>query len=138
MQLRLGRVIDHVHLRVGDLEATRRFYGAVLAAVGRELVVEPEHLVIDELHFSADGPVTANLHLAFQAEDRAAVDRFHAAGLAAGGTDNGAPGEREYLDGYYAAFLLDPDGNNVEAVCLPVLDRSAGAVTVEIPGTQRP
>ena len=70
----------------------------------------------DELYVSDDGEPTARLHLAFQAQDRATVDRFHAAVLAAGGRDNGAPGERHYHPGYYAAFALDPDGNNIEAV----------------------
>ena len=70
------------------------------------------------------------MHLAFQAADRATVDRFHAAGLAAGGRDNGAPGERSYHPGYYAAFLLDPDGNNVEAVYHGPGERSAPYVEI--------
>ena len=78
----------------------------------------------------------SHVHLAFQAADRATVDRFHAAGLAAGGRDNGAPGERSYHPGYYAAFLLDPDGNNIEAVHHGPATRSAPyvAITPEAPG----
>ena len=68
------------------------------------------------------------MHIAFQAKDRETVDRFHAAALAAGGTDNGAPGEREYHPGYYAAFVLDPDGTNVEAVHHGPVERSADSV----------
>ena len=86
----------------------------------RFLIDEPDRFAIDELYVdAADGEPAgqvSQVHLAFQAADRATVDRFHAAGLAAGGRDNGAPGERSYHPGYYAAFLLDPDGNNVEAV----------------------
>ena len=66
---------------------------------------------------AAEGKLTGRHHLAFQARDRAAVEAFHKAALANGGTDNGAPGERPYHPGYYAAFVLDPDGNNIEAVC---------------------
>ena len=76
------------------------------------------------------------MHLAFQAPDRAAVERFHAAGLAAGGRDNGAPGERGYHPGYYAAFLLDPDGNNIEAVHHGPATRSAPFVEI-VPGAGR-
>jgi catechol 2,3-dioxygenase-like lactoylglutathione lyase family enzyme len=78
------------------------------------------------------GPPEAisHIHLAFQAADRAMVDRWYEAGLAAGGTDNGAPGERDYHPGYYGAFLLDPDGNNVEAVFHGPAERSAASVEV--------
>ena len=124
--LRIGRLIDHLHLRAGDLEASRRFYRACAAALDVPLARDAaDHFVIDELYVdAADGPVS-HVHVAFQALDRAAVDRFHAAGLAAGGSDNGAPGERAYHPGYYAAFLLDPDGNNVEAVFHGPARRSA-------------
>jgi catechol 2,3-dioxygenase-like lactoylglutathione lyase family enzyme len=112
-----GRLFDHVHLRVSDLESSKRFYQAVLEAVGRELTLDREEFFgADELFVSADGPVTERLHIAFQAPDEETVQRFHAAALAAGGRDNGAPGERNYHPGYYSAYALDPDGNNVEAV----------------------
>jgi catechol 2,3-dioxygenase-like lactoylglutathione lyase family enzyme len=124
-----GRLLDHVHLRVADLEASKRFYKAVLAAVGLELSSEGEgYFAADELFVSADGPVTRDLHLALQAADEETVRRFHEAALAAGGRDNGAPGEREYHPGYYAAYALDPDGNNVEAVYHGPVSRSAESV----------
>src|SRR3954447_18687158 len=118
MQFHLGRLIDHVHVRVADLAASKAFYRAVLASLGRpdSLVEGSGHIHIDELFVDkADGPVS-RVHLAFQAPDRATVAAFHAAALAAGGRDNGSPGERSYHPGYYDAFALDPDGNNIEAV----------------------
>ncbi len=128
----LGALIDHVHLRVSDLEASRTFYRASLAALGRQLAGEgPDHFWVDELYVSADAPPTSRLHLAFQAADRAAVKRFHSAALQAGGADNGAPGVRGYGAGYYAAYVRDPDGNNVEAVVHEGYRRSADAIEIE-------
>jgi catechol 2,3-dioxygenase-like lactoylglutathione lyase family enzyme len=124
-----GRLFDHVHLRVADLGASRRFYKAVLEAVGRELTFDGEdRFAADELFVSADGPPTRDLHIAFQAPDQETVERFHQAALAAGGRDNGAPGERGYHPGYYGAYALDPDGNNVEAVYHGPARRSAESV----------
>jgi catechol 2,3-dioxygenase-like lactoylglutathione lyase family enzyme len=123
-----GRLFDHVHLRVADLEASKRFYRAVLQALGREVREGDGFFAADELHVSADGPPTAGLHFALQAEDELAVERFHEAALLAGGRDNGAAGERAYHPGYYAAYVLDPDGNNVEAVYHGPVERSAPAV----------
>ncbi len=124
-----GRLFDHVHLRVADLEASKRFYAGALAALGLELSGGGDGwFSADELFVSDDGPVTAGLHFAFQAPDRETVDRFHAAALEAGGRDNGAPGERSYHPGYYAAFVLDPDGTNVEAVYHGPVERSAPSV----------
>jgi catechol 2,3-dioxygenase-like lactoylglutathione lyase family enzyme len=125
-----GRLFDHVHLRVTDMEATKRFYGAVLSSLGHELHERSPYLFFDELYFSDDGPATTGLHLAFQAPDTTAVDAFHSAALEAGGRDNGAPGERPYHPGYYAAYVLDPDGNNVEAVYHGPVERSAPSVVV--------
>ena len=128
----LGRLLDHVHVRVADLEASKRFYRAVLEALGRELIMEGEgYFAADELFVSDDGEPTTGFHLAFQANDPEAVHGFHAAALAAGGRDNGAPGERPYHPGYYAAYALDPDGNNVEAVFHGPARRSASSVVVE-------
>ena len=123
--------IDHVHLRVTDLEASKRFYGAVLRALGRELSGEGEgHFWADELFASDDEEPTERLHLAFQARDRETVDAFYEAALAAGGRDNGAPGERRYHPGYYAAYVLDPEGNNIEAVYHGPTARSVESVVV--------
>ena len=131
MEHHQGRLLDHVHLLVRDLDASRRFYAAVLDALGRTLGDSGEdHFSADELYVSRGEPPTARLHLAFQARDREAVHRFHAAALAAGGRDNGGPGERAYHPGYHAAFALDPDGNNVEAVHHGPARRSAESVVV--------
>ena len=124
-----GRLLDHVHLRVRDLEASKRFYRAAAEAVGLGLSGEADGAFwIDELFVSDDGPPTAQVHIAFQAADRDVVARFHQAAIAAGGTDNGAPGERAYHPGYYAAYVLDPDGNNIEAVYHGPAERSAPSV----------
>ncbi|PBB77997.1 glyoxalase [Mesorhizobium sp. WSM3879] len=135
MQLYRGRLIDHLHLVVRDVKASRRFYGAVLEVLGVPIGGEAEdYFWADELFVSsadsraAQGVLTGRHHLAFQAKDRAMVDAFYHAGLAAGGKDNGAPGERPYHPGYYAAFLLDPDGSNIEAVFHGEAKRSAPAV----------
>lgn len=132
MQFHLGRLIDHVHLRVSDVDASRRFYLAVVTSLGRpESLVEGKgYFHVDELFVDkADGEVS-RVHLAFQAPDRATVAAFHQAALQAGGQDNGTPGERSYHPGYYAAFVLDPDGNNVEAVFHGKASRSAESVVV--------
>ena len=134
MRYQLGALVDHINLRVADIEASKRFYRAAFAAVGRSIESEDEHHINSgELYVSAaDGaPVTTGLHLAFQAADREAVQRFHADAIAAGGTDNGGPGIREiYSPTYYGAFVLDPEGNNIEAVVHEGHHRSAPAVEV--------
>lgn len=132
MKLHRGRLIDHIHLRARDLDKTKKFYRAVLTAIGRADAIHEtdSYFSADELWIdAADGP-TSRIHLAFQVPDRDTVAKFHAAGLAAGGTDNGAPGERRYHPGYYAAFLLDPDGNNIEAVHHGPAARSAASVEI--------
>ena len=138
MELHRGRLIDHLHLVVADLDRSRRFYSAVMEALGVPLGGEgPGFFWFDELFVSAldspasAGSLTGRAHFAFQAPDRAAVERFHSAGAEAGGRDNGAPGERTYHPGYYAAFLLDPDGNNVEAVFHGPAKRSARSVEIK-------
>jgi catechol 2,3-dioxygenase-like lactoylglutathione lyase family enzyme len=133
MRYQLGRLVDHIHIRASDIEASRRFYRAVLAAVGLTPEADTERMITcDELYVSGDSPpVTTGLHLAFQAADRAMVDRFHADAIAAGGTDNGAPGIRtKYSAGYYGAFVLDPDGNNIEAVVHEGHHRSGESIEV--------
>jgi catechol 2,3-dioxygenase-like lactoylglutathione lyase family enzyme len=127
----VGRLLDHVGLSVRDLEASKRFYTAALEALGRELGGEREGVFwSDELYVSDEAPPTSGLHLAFHAPDRETVDRFHAAVVAAGGRDNGAPGERHYHPGYYAAYAFDPDGNNIEAVYHGPSTRSAPSVVI--------
>ena len=123
-----GRLIDHVHLRVRDLEASKRFYQGAVEPLGIEVREGDAWFSVDELFVSDDGQPTSGLHIAFQAPDRETVHRFHDAALAAGGRDNGAPGERDYQPGYYAAFVLDPDGTNVEAVYYGPVERSAESV----------
>jgi catechol 2,3-dioxygenase-like lactoylglutathione lyase family enzyme len=127
-----GRLFDHVHLRTSDLEASRRFYGAAAEVLGIPLVDQEEAFFVDELYVSTDGPPTNAVHLAFQAPDHETVQRWHQAVLAAGGRDNGGPGEREYHPGYYAAFALDPDGNNIEAVHHGPAPRSAASVEIDV------
>ena len=137
-ELHRGRLIDHLHLVVHDIEASRRFYSAALEALGIPIGGSgADYFWADELFVSsrdskaAQGVLTGRVHLAFQATDREAVERFHRAVLAAGGRDNGAPGMRPYHPGYYAAFALDPDGNNVEAVYHGPAQRSANSVKIE-------
>jgi catechol 2,3-dioxygenase-like lactoylglutathione lyase family enzyme len=130
-----GRLLDHLHLRVRDLGASRRFYEATTGALGIPLGFETESAFsVDELFVSDDGEPTERVHIAFQAEDEEAVRRFYDAGLEAGGRDNGRPGPRDYHPGYYAAYLFDPDGNNVEAVYHGPAERSAPSVVFTTPG----
>ena len=113
----MGRLLDHVHLRVSDLEASKRFYAAALEALGLGPLDEGP---ATSSSTSSSSPPTARRPRTCTSRSRRPTarrsTRFHAAALAAGGRDNGAPGERHYHPGYYAAFVLDPDGNNIEAV----------------------
>ena len=110
-------MFDHVHLRVRNLPASTLFYSVVLAPLGFDQITDtPELVEFGSLSLSQGEPVTRPLHFAFLARTRGDVDAFHHAGVEAGFRDNGAPGIREYADDYYAAYLLDPDGHNVEAV----------------------
>ena len=136
-ELHRGRLIDHLQLVVADLEASRRFYEAIFQVLAIPIVGgADDYFWADELFVSskdsqaAQGKLTGRHHLAFQAKDRATVDAVHKAGLANGGRDNGAPGERPYHPGYYAAFLLDPDGNNIEVVYHGEANRSAASVKI--------
>ena len=117
---------DHIGLKVRDVEASVRFYKGALAALGHVLCSrddsgasfgppgEPALWL-----YAAKASAGPGVHVALRASDRAAVDRFHTGGLEAGGRDNGRPGLRsDYSPSYYAAFLIDPDGNNIEAVCM--------------------
>ncbi len=117
--------LDHIGLDVSDYELSKSFYQKALAPLGATLLMEP---VPEVGGFGADFPFfwiarrgrgpDSGVHVAFAAGDWETVDAFHVAALEAGGTDNGGPGVREiYHPNYYGAFVLDPDGNNVEAVC---------------------
>jgi catechol 2,3-dioxygenase-like lactoylglutathione lyase family enzyme len=116
---------DHIGLKVQDLDASVRFYTAALTPLGYVMSSRDESgagfgpkgepaLWL----YAHNGPAGAGAHVAFRAPDHGAIKRFHADGLKAGGRDNGGAGPRtDYSPTYYAAFLIDPDGNNVEAVC---------------------
>jgi catechol 2,3-dioxygenase-like lactoylglutathione lyase family enzyme len=136
-ELHRGRLVDHLQLVVRDLAASRTFYEAILAVLEIPMGgTGDNYFWADELFVStadsaaAHGELTGRHHLAFQARDRAAVDAFYKAAMEHGGRDNGAPGERKYHPGYYAAFVLDPDGNNIEAVFHGEAKRSAPSVKV--------
>jgi catechol 2,3-dioxygenase-like lactoylglutathione lyase family enzyme len=119
-------MLDHAGINVADYDRSRAFYEQALAPLGYSLLMEPMTRIGG---FGRDGkpdfwitdqrqPTTTNVHVALAAPDRATVDAFHEAALAAGGTDNGAPGVREiYHPSYYGAYVFDPDGNNIEACC---------------------
>jgi catechol 2,3-dioxygenase-like lactoylglutathione lyase family enzyme len=120
-------VLDHIGIGVADYELSKAFYERALAPLGYALLMEfsgaaagfgRENGDRPSFFIEAYGePARGRLHIAFVAESRELVDAFHAAALEAGGTDNGAPGLRWYHPDYYGAYVLDPDGHNVEAVC---------------------
>lgn len=131
MRGKAGKMIDHIGFAVADAERSRLFYEAALAPLGIGLVMR---VTADQTggitHYgfgsagkpffwvSDNGSAGKGTHVAFAVETRSAVDAFHAAALKAGGSDNGPPGLRlDYAPDYYAAFVFDPDGNNIEAVC---------------------
>ena len=113
-------VVDHLWIRVSGLDETRRFYETIVPVLGLRIAnTRPErfHVAGDDRSFAlVRGEPTENVHIAFPAPDEATVDEFHRIAVSAGYRDNGAPGERHYHPGYYGAYVLDPDGNNVEAV----------------------
>jgi catechol 2,3-dioxygenase-like lactoylglutathione lyase family enzyme len=117
-------MLDHVGIPVSDFERSKRFYEEALSPLGYELIMEPRPGAAGlgrsgkPDFWIGQGERGHPVHVAFAAADRASVKAFHEAAVAAGGRDNGRPGLRpEYHPSYYAAFVLDPDGNNVEAVC---------------------
>jgi catechol 2,3-dioxygenase-like lactoylglutathione lyase family enzyme len=119
--------LDHIGIAVADYERSKAFYEQALAPLGLTLLMEfagaaagfgREDGGRPSFFLEAEGvPPRGRLHIALRAEKRAQVDAFHAAAVAAGGRDNGAPGVRWYHEHYYGAYVLDPDGNNIEAVC---------------------
>jgi len=135
--LHRGRLVDHIQLVVRSLPASKRFYTAVLDVLGVPIGGEGEGFFwADELVISsvdseaAAGKLTGRHHLAFQARDKAMVEAFYKVALENGGSDNGAPGYRPYHPDYYGAFVLDPDGNNIEAVFHGPAQRSASSVEI--------
>jgi catechol 2,3-dioxygenase-like lactoylglutathione lyase family enzyme len=137
MELHRGRLIDHIQLVTTRLEEMRRFYAAALEALDIPIQGQGEdHFFADELFVStptskaARGVSTGRVHLAFRAKSPEVVERFYRAGLAAGGIDDGPPGPRPYHPGYYAAFLIDPAGNNIEAVYHGPAKHSAESVVI--------
>jgi catechol 2,3-dioxygenase-like lactoylglutathione lyase family enzyme len=136
-ELHRGRLIDHIQLVVRDLSAAQVFYAAVfdvlkipMGGTGEGFFWADELFVSTPDSKAAQGVLTGRHHLAFQTQSRAMVDAFYRAALANGGKGNGAPGERAYHPGYYAAFVLDPDGNNIEAVHHGEAKRSAASVLI--------
>ena len=136
-ELHRGRLIDHIQLVVRDIGASKRFYKAVFDVLKIPLGGEADdHIWADELFISnkesdaALGQLTGRAHIAFQGKDRETVERLYKAAIAAGGKDYGAPGERKYHPGYYGAFVLDPDGNNIEVVFHGPAKKSAESVKV--------
>jgi catechol 2,3-dioxygenase-like lactoylglutathione lyase family enzyme len=116
-------MIDHISLRTRQFGAMTAFYEKALAPLGYGKLVTFEDAAgfgkdgKPALWIGASGQAPSSVHLAVTCNERPAVDAFHAAAIKAGGKDNGAPGLRDYAPNYYAAFVIDPDGNNLEAVC---------------------
>src|SRR5690606_2294157 len=129
-----GRLIDHVHLRARNFLVTRYFYEQVLAALGHRIEQQgKDWFQIDELFVDAASVRTppTHVHLAFQARDRESVDAFYKAALTSAGSDRGRPAERHDHPCYHAAFVHDPDGNNIEAVGDGPVRRSAESVRMD-------
>ena len=117
-------MLDHVGVPVSDFERSKRFYAQALSPLGYELIMEPSAYAAGfgqrgkPDFWIGQGQTGRAFHIAFAAEDRVTVDTFYEVAIAAGGRDNGGPGLRpQYHASYYGAFVLDPDGNNIEAVC---------------------
>jgi catechol 2,3-dioxygenase-like lactoylglutathione lyase family enzyme len=115
-------MLDHIGLRTTQFDTMVAFYKAALAPLGYSVMMEYPGAAgfgreNPDFWIGADEKGSSNVHLAFHTDDRSVVDAFHAAALSNGGKDNGAPGKRDYTPTYYAAFVLDPDGNNLEVVC---------------------
>lgn len=136
-EIHRGRLIDHVQLVVSDLSKSKKFYQSVFSALNIPWGGDgPDFFWVDELFISTKtslasaGHLTGRTHLAFQAKDKESVERFYRAGIEAGGKDNGKPGERPYHPGYFAAFVIDPDGNNIEAVFHGPAKRSSESIKI--------
>lgn len=115
-------MLDHIGLRTAQFDTLLAFYKATLAPLGYAVMMEFPGTAglgreVPDFWIGQSDGAASNVHLAFTTEDRSVVDAFYAAALANGGKDNGAPGLRDYTPTYYAAFVIDPDGNNLEVVC---------------------
>ena len=137
-QLHRGRLIDHIQLVVHDLELSQNFYSAIMKVLDIPIITTSEdffwadELVVSSINSpAAQGILTGRHHLAFQAKDRATVDTCYRAALTHGGKDNGKPAERTYHSKYYAAFVIDPDGNNIEFVYHGEAQRNTPSVIIE-------
>jgi predicted lactoylglutathione lyase len=112
-------MFDHMNFHVADLKKSRAFYQAALAPLGLKTKPSEKYVLFKDSEMQlaiVEGPASKHLHLAFKAHSQKEVDEFYKAAIENGGTDNGHPGPRDYAPGfYYAAFVLDPDGNNIEA-----------------------
>jgi len=133
-----GRLIDHLQLVVRDLSVSRRFYEAIfktldipIGGTGEDFFWSDELFVCTKESKAAQGQLTGRVHLAFQAPSREVVQQFFNAAVEAGGLANGEPGERPYHPGYFAAFVVDPDGNNIEAVFHGPHKRSTPAIEIK-------
>lgn len=136
-EMHRGRLIDHVQLVVRDLSAAQKFYTAILKVLevpiggtGDDFFWADELFVSSRDSKAAQHKLTGRYHLAFQAQSREKVDEFYKVALTHGGEKNGEPGERPYHPGYYAAFVLDPDGNNIEAVYHGEGKRNVASVSI--------
>lgn len=136
-EIHRGRLIDHLQLVVKDLAKSKKFYEGIFAALKIPMGGSTaEYFWADELFVSAQdsqaaqGHLTGRCHFALQADSEEMVRAFHQAALESGGRDNGAPGPRPYHPGYFAAFALDPDGNNVEAVYHGKANRSSASIKI--------
>lgn len=136
-ELHRGRLIDHLQIVVADLEKSKTFYKAIFSALSIPIGGEnEEYFWADEFFVSSkdskasQGKLTGRGHFAFQAGSEEIVKKFYKFGLENGGKDNGAPGNRPYHPGYYAAFLIDPDGNNIEAVFHGPAKKSAESIKI--------
>ncbi|MGR3466382.1 MAG: VOC family protein [Shimia sp.] len=137
MKIHKGRLIDHLHLQASDLARSRAFYGACLGVFGLTIDQDEDgYFTVDELFVQQrdEGTPPSRIHFAFQASSKEQVDAFHRAALGAGGTENGGPGFRQYHPRYYAAYVYDPDGNNIEAVFHGLAKRSARSVEISVKG----
>ena len=135
MKFYRGRLLDHVKVTVKNIDHSKSFYRPIIEALGHTISQEENYsFCIDELMVTESPQTTSqSLHLAFQADSPAVVKLFYQTALEHGGRCNGAPGERLYHQGYYSAYVLDPDGNNIEAVYHGPLTRSAAYIELAPP-----